>query len=59
MLNMIRDSRCFLIMIVVSTNKFITNHLVVFTIFVDEGLAFCIFLGLLHIEEKKKYMLNI
>ena len=52
-LNRVRDSRFFGIMIDESTDISITGHLVVFASFVDEGLPLCVFLGLLHIEEGK------
>ena len=54
MLDRVRDSRFFGIMIDESTDISVTCHLVVFASFVEEGLALCVFLGLLHIEEGKK-----
>jgi hypothetical protein len=53
-LDRVRDSRFFGIMIDESTDISVTDHLVVFVTFVEEGLPLCVFLGLLHIEEGKK-----
>jgi hypothetical protein len=53
-LDKIRDSRFFGIMIDESTDISVTCHLVVFASFVEEGLFLCVFIGLLHIEEEKK-----
>ena len=53
-LDRVRDSRFFGIMIDESTDISVTGHLVVFASFVEEGLPLCVFLGLLHIEEGKK-----
>jgi hypothetical protein len=50
-LDRVRDSRFFGIMIDESTDISVTGHLVVFASFVEEGLPLCIFFGLLHIEE--------
>lgn len=52
-LDRIRDSRFFGIMIDESTDLSITNHLIVFASFVEENLSLYVFLGLLHIKEKK------
>jgi hypothetical protein len=53
-LDRVRDSRFFGIMIDESTDISVTGHLVVFSSFVEKGLPLCVFLGLLHIEEGKK-----
>jgi hypothetical protein len=53
-LDRVRDSRFFGIMIDESTDISVTGHLVVFASFVEEGLSLCVFLGLLHIEEREK-----
>jgi hypothetical protein len=53
-LDRVRDSRFFGIMIDESTHISVTCHLVVFASFVEEGILFYVFLGLLHIEEGKK-----
>ena len=54
MLDRVRDSRFFGIMIDKSTDISVTCHLVVFATFVEDGLHFHVFLGLLHIKEGKK-----
>ena len=53
-LDRVRDSRFFGIMIDESTDISVTGHLVVFASFVEEELRLCVFLRLLHIEEEKK-----
>ena len=53
-LDRVRDSRFFSIIIDESTDISVTGHLVIFASFDKEGLSFCVFLGLLHIEEGKK-----
>lgn len=53
-LNNVRDSRTFGIMINEYTDISITCHLIVFAYFIKEGLPLCIFLVLLHLEDRKK-----
>ena len=38
-----------------SMDIYVTGHLVIFASFVEEDLAFCLSLGLLHIEKEKIY----
>ena len=50
-LDRVRDAKFFGIMIDESTDISVTCDLVVFANFVEDGFSFCVFLGLLHIEE--------
>ena len=51
-LDRVRDSRFFGIMIDESTDISVICHLIVFASFVKEGRPLCIFIELLHIEEE-------
>ena len=53
-LDRVRDSQFFGIMVDESTNIYILGHLVVFAIFIEDGVPTCVFLGLLHIPGGKK-----
>lgn len=53
-LDRVRDSRFLGIMIDESTYIFVIGHLIFFANFIEEDFTLCIFLGLLHIEERKK-----
>jgi len=54
-LNRVRDSTFFGIMIDEFTYIFMTGHLIVFASFIRKSLSICVFLGLLHlIEDGKK-----
>lgn len=56
MLDKVRDSRFFSVMIDESTDISITDQLIIFASFVTKDLPLCIFLGLLHIGEEKKHV---
>ena len=53
-LDRVRNSKFFGIMIDESTDVSVTGHIVVFACFVEEGLPVSVFLGLIHIEDGKK-----
>ena len=53
-LDRIRDSQFLGIMVDESTNISVLGHLVVFAIFLEDGIPICVFLGLLHILGGKK-----
>ena len=53
-LDRVRDSKFYGVMIDESTDISVTGHLVVFASFVEEGMPQCVFLGLIHIEDGKK-----
>lgn len=53
-LDRVRDSQFFSIMIDESTDVHVLEHLVVFVIFLEDGVPTCVFSGLLHISGGKK-----
>ena len=48
-LDRVRDSQFFGIMVDESTNIYVLGHLVMFATFLEDGVLTCVFLGLLHI----------
>jgi len=53
-LDRVRDSQFFGIMVDESTDISVLGHLVVFATFLEDGVPICVFLGLLHIPGGKK-----